>query len=66
MADSNKEPEAPRVALPTLETPTLTKAELAELLFPVAQHVRLHAAQIADLTDGEVTFGRNGGKRFLH
>ena len=26
-------PAAPRVILPTLETPTLTKAELAELLF---------------------------------
>ena len=33
MADSNHEPEPPRVVLPTLETPTLTKAELAELLF---------------------------------
>ena len=33
--DSNEddEPDATRVALPTLETPTLTKADLAELLF---------------------------------
>src|SRR5205814_1933150 len=33
--------------------------ELGELLLPVAQHVRFHAAQLADLTDGEVAFGRD-------
>ena len=33
MADSNHETGSPRVVLPSLETPTLTKAELAELLF---------------------------------
>jgi integration host factor subunit alpha len=31
--DDNKDGTAPRVLLPTLESPTLTKAELAELLF---------------------------------
>ncbi len=31
--DDNKDGAAPRVLLPTLESPTLTKAELAELLF---------------------------------
>jgi integration host factor subunit alpha len=31
--DEGDETAAPRVALPSLETPTLTKAELAELLF---------------------------------
>jgi integration host factor subunit alpha len=31
--ESPKAPEAARVLLPSLETPTLTKAELAELLF---------------------------------
>jgi integration host factor subunit alpha len=31
--DDTKEGAAPRVLLPTLESPTLTKAELAELLF---------------------------------
>jgi len=30
---SDKEEASPRVLLPSLETPTLTKAELAELLF---------------------------------
>lgn len=32
-ADSDDDPLPNRVMLPTLETPTLTKAELAELLF---------------------------------
>ena len=32
-ADDADEPVVNRIALPTLETPTLTKAELAELLF---------------------------------
>ena len=31
--DADDEPVVNRIALPTLETPTLTKAELAELLF---------------------------------
>ena len=33
VVESDLEPEPNRVALPTLETPTLTKAELADLLF---------------------------------
>src|ERR1043166_1419823 len=39
--------------------------ELSELLLPVAQHVRLDAAQLADLADGEVALGRDGGQRYL-
>ena len=35
----------------------LDRLELREFLLPVAKHVRLHRAQIADLTDGEVAFG---------
>ena len=46
--------------------PTLHRLELGELLLPIAQHVRLDAAQLAHLTDGEVAFGRDGGERFLH
>ena len=37
----------------------LNGLQLRELLFPVAQHVRLHAAQIAHLADGEVALPRN-------
>jgi integration host factor subunit alpha len=33
MADNEKDQPGARVVLPSLETPTLTKAELAELLF---------------------------------
>src|SRR5579871_3793920 len=40
----------------------LDRLQLGELLLPVAQHVRLDAAQVAHLTDGEVAFGRDGGK----
>ena len=36
----------------------LHRFELRELLFPISQHVRLNAAQVAYLTDGEVTLGR--------
>src|SRR5579863_3539967 len=36
--------------------------ELGELLLPVAQHVRLHAAQVADLADGEVALPRDRGQ----
>src|SRR5207244_790382 len=35
----------------------LHRLELRELLLPVAQHVRLHPAQLAHLTDGEVALG---------
>jgi hypothetical protein len=42
----------------------LHRLELGELLLPVAQHIRLDAAQLAHLTDGEVALGRNGGSAF--
>jgi hypothetical protein len=35
------------------------RLELSELLFPVAQNMRLDPAQLADFTDGEVAFGRD-------
>jgi len=44
---------------------TLDRFELREFLLPVAQHVRLYPAQLADLTDGEVAFGRDGGQARL-
>ena len=44
----------------------LHRLELGELLFPIAQHVRLDAAQLAHLTDGEVALCGNGWERFLH
>src|SRR3954465_3524285 len=34
--------------------------ELREFLFPIAQHVRLYAAELAYLTDGEVALRRDG------
>ena len=34
--------------------------ELSEFLFPVPQHMRLDATQVADFADGEVTLGGNG------
>src|SRR5688500_1584126 len=34
---------------------TLDRLELRELLLPVAQHVRLHAAEVADFADREIT-----------
>src|SRR5690606_39771767 len=37
----------------------LDRLELRKLLLPVAQHVRLHAAQLAHLADREVTLPRN-------
>ena len=37
-------------------------AQLAELLLPIAQDVRLHHAKFAHLTDGEVALGRDDGK----
>src|SRR5450830_1971199 len=37
----------------------LDRFELGEFLLPVAQHVRLHATQLADFTDGEIAFGGN-------
>src|SRR5690606_10790314 len=41
---------------------TLDRAEAGELGFPVAQHVRLDVAQLADLADGEVALGRDRRK----
>src|SRR5574340_117898 len=38
----------------------LDGSELGELLLPVAQHVRLHAAQVTHLADGKIAFGRYG------
>src|SRR5690606_3445075 len=35
----------------------LDRAEAGELGLPVAQHVRLHVAQLADLANGEVALG---------
>src|SRR5690606_2015038 len=40
----------------------LHRLELGELLLPVAQHMRLDAAQLAHLADGEVTLARDGGQ----
>src|SRR5690606_27901044 len=37
----------------------LDRLELGEFLLPIAQDVRLHAAQFADLTDGEVPLCRD-------
>jgi len=37
----------------------LDRFELRKLLLPIAQHMRLDAAQLADLTDGEVAFAGN-------
>jgi len=39
---------------------TLHGLELREFLLPIAKHVRLHTAQIAHLSDGEVAFAGNG------
>ncbi len=41
---------------------TLDRIERRKFLLPVTQHVRLHPAQIADLTDGEIALGRDGGQ----
>ena len=41
---------------------TFDGLELRELLFPVAQHVRLHPAKIADFTDGEVALAGDRGQ----
>src|SRR5215472_1234452 len=36
--------------------------ELREFLLPIAKHMRLHAAEVADLADSEVTLPRNRGQ----
>ena len=40
-------------------TAALDRLQLGELLFPVAQDVRLHRTQLANLTDREVTLARD-------
>lgn len=45
---SNQELPAERVVLPMLETPTLTKAELAELLF---EHLGLNKRESKDMVE---------------
>jgi hypothetical protein len=45
---------------------SLHGTQLGELLLPITQNVRLHATQLTDLTDREVTLGRNRWKHFLH
>jgi len=38
---------------------SLDGLELGEFLFPIAQHVRFDAAQVADFTDGEIPLSRD-------
>jgi hypothetical protein len=40
-------------------TAALDGFELREFLFPVTQHMRFHAAQVADFADGEVPLSRD-------
>ena len=54
------------VLVVTPVAPALDRTQLREFLFPVAQHMRLDAAQISHLTDGEVTLGRNGRQGKVH
>ena len=46
-------------------TAALHGTQLREFLLPVAEYVRFDAAQVTHLTDGEVTFCRNGWEGFL-
>jgi len=41
----------------------LNRLELGKFLLPITQHVRLHPAQIAYLTDSKVAFCGNQGQR---
>ncbi|MOA11390.1 hypothetical protein D3C78_1313270 [compost metagenome] len=43
----------------------LDVAQLGKLLLPIAQYMLLDAGQLADFTDGEIAFGRNGRKLSL-
>lgn len=43
----------------------LYRFELAELLFPVSEYVWLDAAQFANFSNREITFGRNRGQRLF-
>src|SRR5690606_13463225 len=40
-------------------SPPLDGSKLTELLLPIAQHMGLHAAEVADLTDREIPLPRN-------
>jgi len=46
------------LVVPAIAAP-LDRPQLRELLFPIAQHMRFHAAQFADFTDREVALRRN-------
>jgi len=39
---------------------TLDGIELVEFLFPVSKYMRLHLAEVADLSNGEIALSRNG------
>jgi hypothetical protein len=41
------------------------RAQLRELLLPITEHVRFHAAQITHFTNGEIALGGNRRKSFL-
>ena len=40
----------------------LDRLEVGKFLLPIAQHVRLDAAQLADFANGEIAFRRDGGE----
>jgi hypothetical protein len=46
--------------------PAFHRTQLGKFLFPVAQYMGFDAAQIPNLTNGEVAFGWNGGESILH
>ena len=41
------------------------RAQLRKLLLPIAKHMRLDTAQIADFTDREVALGGDGWERII-
>ena len=53
------------VLVVTAITTPFHRAQLRELLLPIAEHMRLDTAQVAHLTNGEVAFGGDGGKGIL-
>jgi hypothetical protein len=46
------------LVIPAVAAP-LDGLQLGEFLFPIAQDVRFHAAQVADFTDGEIPLPRD-------
>ena len=46
-------------------SPPLHRAQLRELLLPIAEHVRFDTAELADFTDGEIAFRWNGRERIF-